>query len=147
MQLFEQVIFYIFYCKQYFIKQIIMILVEIILINVLYQLVSGVKTETVQHAFKVLKNQDINMTIGESSLISSVNKPSRTTCMAACNSNPNCLTTIYDNSKGRITNFFIYSRYFKANEMIPSSTSMIYEKKLGKLKLFLILFEHICLLK
>ena len=111
----------------------------LVLINVWCQLVSVVKTETVQHEFKVSKNQDINMTIGESSLISSANKPSRITCMATCKSNPNCLTAVYDISQGRITNCFIYSRYFNANELIPSSTSIIYENKLGKL--FLILFE------
>ena len=111
----------------------------LVLINVCCQLLSVVKTETVQHEFKVSKNQDINLTIGESSLISSVNKPSRMTYMATCNSNPNCLTAVYGNSQARITNCFIYSRYFKANELIPSSTSIIYEKRLGRL--FLILFE------
>ena len=115
----------------------------LVLITVWCQLVSVVKTETVQHEFKVSKNQDTSMTIGESSLISSVYKLSRMTCMTICNSNPNCQTAVYDNSQERITNCFIYSRYFKANELIPSSNSIIYEKKiryqLGKF--FLILFE------
>ena len=107
-----------------------MILVEIILINVWCQLMSVVKTETVQHAFKVFKNQDINATSGESSLISSVNKMGDLFCVASCNSNPNCRTVVYKNSHGIIRNCTIYSRYFNANDFIPSITSIIYVKKL-----------------
>ena len=47
----------------------------------------GVKS---QNDFKLLKNQDIAVTVGESSLISSVYKPSRMQCMAVCSANPNC---------------------------------------------------------
>ena len=114
----------------------------LILINVWCQLVPVVKTEIVQREFKVSQNQDINMTIGDSSLISSVNKLSRMTCIATCNSNPNCMTAVYDNSQGRITNCFIYNRYYKAYQLIPSSKSIIYEKELVNQygKLFLIFF-------
>jgi hypothetical protein len=90
---------------------------------------------TNQNDFKVLKNQDINMTVGESSLISSVYKPSRMQCMAMCSGNSNCKLAVYDKSQGRLTNCFTYSRYFKISELIPSSTGVIYEKKsTGKIK-------------
>ena len=106
-------------------------MVILVLINTWFQLMSVVKPETVQHEFKVSKNQYINMMMGESSLISSVNKMGDLFCVASCNSNPNCLTAVYDNSQGGITKCFSYSRYFKVNELIPSTTSIIYEKKLG----------------
>ena len=106
-------------------------MVILILINFWCQLLSVQQTETVQHEFKVSKNKEISMTIGESSLISSVNKMGDLFCVASCNSNPNCLTAVYDNSQGGITKCFSYSRYFKVNELIPSTTSIIYEKKLG----------------
>ena len=99
-------------------------MVILILINFWCQLLSVQQTETVQHEFKVSKNKEISMTIGESSLISSVNKMGDLFCVASCNSNPNCLTAVYHNSQGRIVNCFIYSRYFMANELILSSTSM-----------------------
>ena len=83
--------------------------------------------------FKVLKNQDINVTVGESSLISSVYKPSRMQCMAVCSSNPNCKTAVYDNGQGRLTNCFTYNQYFKTSELIPSISEIVYEKKSSKI--------------
>ena len=106
-----------------------LILVEIILINVL-KLVSVVKTETVQHKFKVTKNRDIDMTIGDGNLISSVNQISDLVCLESCNSNFYFLTTVFDNSQGRITNCFLYKRHFNITELISSSTSSFYEKNI-----------------
>ena len=105
-----------------------MISVEILLINVL-RLVSVVKTEIVQHKFTIKNNQDVNMAIGESNLILSVNKMFYLFCLLSCNSNQNCLTAVYDNSPGIIRNCFIYNRYFNTTEFILSSTSIVYEKK------------------
>ena len=98
----------------------------LVLINIFCQLGSVVKTDTVQHNFKVYKNHDINTTIGNSNLISNINKMSELFCVVSCNSNHNCLTAVYDNSQER--NCFINSRYFKTNELIQSKTSIITEK-------------------
>ena len=96
-----------------------------------------------QNYFTVLKNQDINMTVGESSLISSVYKPSWMQCMTVCYVNPNCKTAVHDNSKGRLTNCFTYSRYFQAIELIPSITGVICEKKTSSAsKTFFLTMKH-----
>jgi hypothetical protein len=86
-----------------------------------------------QNYFRVLKNQNINMTVGESSLISSVYKLSRMQCMTVCSVNSNCKTAVYDNRQGNLINCFSYSRYFKTSELKPSSTGVVYEKKSGKI--------------
>jgi hypothetical protein len=104
-----------------------MILIKIFLVNIL--LLVSIRTETIQNDFKVLKNQDINMTVSESSLISSFYKPSRMQCASVCNANPNCLSAVNDKSRGRLMNCFTYNRYFNTSELIPSSTGVIYVKK------------------
>jgi putative IMPACT (imprinted ancient) family translation regulator len=86
---------------------------------------------TVLHDFKVSKNQIVDMAASETCLISSLNKSSKMTCIGSCYSNVECLTVVYDQSKGMTKNCFIYNRYFKPNELKPSSTSTAYEKKLG----------------
>jgi hypothetical protein len=82
-----------------------------------------------QNDFKVFKNQEINFTVGESSLISNVFKPSRMQCMAGCSLNENCKTAVYYNCQGRLINCFIYTRFFQTIEFIPTSTGVVYQKK------------------
>ena len=106
---------------------------KIFFINIL--ILASVESQGVtgQNDFKVFKNQDINMTVGESSIMSRVYKQSWMQCAAACSSNPNCKTAVYDNNQGRLTNCFTYSQYFKTSELIPSSTGIVYEKKSSKI--------------
>ena len=105
-----------------------MILKKIFFVKIL-MFVSIISTEAIQNDFKVFKNQDLNMTVGESSLISSFFKPSRMHCASVCSANPNCKTAVFDNSQGRLMICFTYNRYFKTSELIPSSTGVVYEKK------------------
>ncbi len=107
-----------------------MILTKIFLVNIL--LLVSIRTETVQNDFNVLKNQDINMTVGKSSLISSFYKPSRMQCASVCSANPSCLSAVHDSSRGRLINCFTYNRYFNTSELIPSSKGVVDEKKLSK---------------
>jgi hypothetical protein len=104
-----------------------MILTKIFLVNILFLM--EIRTEAIHNDFKVLKNQDLNMTVGESSLISSFYKPSRMQCASVCSANPNCLSAVHENSQGRLMNCFTYNRYFNTSELIPSSTGVVYEKK------------------
>ncbi len=97
------------------------------MVNIL--LLVSIRTETIQNDFKVLENQDINMTVSESSLISSLYKPLWMQCASVCSANPNCLSAVHDNSQGRLMNCFTYNRYFKTSELIPSSTGVVYVKK------------------
>ncbi len=90
-----------------------------------------VNPETVQHDFKISKDQVVDFTANETCLISSLYKSSEIACIGSCNSNLECRTVVYDQTKGIIRNCFMYNRYFKLNELKPSSTSTIYEKKLG----------------
>ena len=98
----------------------------LILVILKMALING---EAVQHDFRVLKDQGVDLVVSESSLISSIFKPSRMKCMAACSSNSNCVTAVYDNSKGMVRNCFLYNRKFCSNELIPSTNSILYEKK------------------
>ena len=98
----------------------------IILVFLKLALING---ESIQNYFKVLKDQGVNSTLGEPSLISSVFKPSRLTCPTSCSSNSNCTTAVYDNTKGIIRNCFLYNRQFSSNELISSTTMVLYEKK------------------
>jgi hypothetical protein len=107
-----------------------MIFIKIFLVNIL--LLVSIRTEAIHNDFKVLKNQDINMTVGESSLISSFYKPSRMQCANVCGATPNCLSAVHDKSRGSLMNCFTYNRYFNTSELIPSSTGVVYEKKLSK---------------
>ncbi len=102
-----------------------MILIKTFLVNILLLVI---RTEAIHNDFKVLKNQDLNMSVGESSLISSFYKPSRMQCASVCSANPNCLSAVHDNSRGKLMNCFIYNRCFNTSELIPSSTGVVYEK-------------------
>jgi hypothetical protein len=73
-----------------------MILTKIFFVNILT--LASIRTETIQNDFKVFKNQVVNMTLSESSLISNLYRPLWMQCAAVCNANPNCKTAIYDNS-------------------------------------------------
>jgi hypothetical protein len=90
-----------------------------------------VNPETVQHDFKVSKNQSVDLTESETCLISSLYKSSEIVCIGSCNSNPECRTVVYDQREGMIRNCFMFNRYFKSSEMIHSITSSVYEKKVG----------------
>jgi hypothetical protein len=107
-----------------------MIIIKIFLVNIL--LLVSIRTETIHNDFKIFQNQDINMTVGDTSLVSSLYKPSWMLCASECSANPNCLSAVHDNSRGRLMNCFTYNRYFSTSELIPSSTGVVYEKKLSK---------------
>ena len=98
----------------------------LILVFLKMALING---ETVQHDFRVLKDQGVDLVVSESSLISSIFKPSRMQCMAACSSNSNCVTAVYDHSEGMVRNCFLYNRQICSNELMPSTNSILYEKK------------------
>jgi hypothetical protein len=107
-----------------------MVLVRILILTILQ--FTCVNLETVQHDFKVSKDHGVDILGSETCLISNVYKSSRMTCMGSCNSNPECLTVVFDRNKGLIRNCFFYNRYFNSSEFILSSTSIVYEKKLGE---------------
>jgi hypothetical protein len=110
-----------------------MILKNVFFVNILLLACDESQGVANPNYFMVLKNQNLNMSLSESSLISSVYKPSRMQCMTACSANTNCKTAVYDNSQRMLINCFLYSRFFKISEMIPSSTKVVYEKKPGKI--------------
>jgi hypothetical protein len=106
-----------------------MVLISILILTILqFELVIP---ETIQHDFKVSKDQSVDLEASVTSLISSFNKSSEMACIGSCNSNVECLTVVYDQNKGIPKNCFIYNRFFKLNELKPSSTTAAYEKKLG----------------
>ncbi len=94
-----------------------------------------IEREGNQNDFTVLKNQDINLTVRDSSLISSVYKSSRMQCATVCSVNSNCKTAVYDKGQERLMNCFTYNRYFQTSELVPFSTGVVYQKKSSKIKL------------
>jgi hypothetical protein len=110
-----------------------MILTNLFSINILILALGYSPGVVNSNYFKILKNQYINIPVSESSLISSVHLPSSVQCLALCNTNTNCLTAIYDKSHGKLNNCFTYSEYFQTSELIPSSTSVLYQKKSSKI--------------
>ena len=101
-----------------------MVLIKILIFSILK--LACTNLEKLQHDFKVSKNRSIDLAC----LISSICKSSRMTCMGSCNSNPDCVKVVFDQSKGINGYCFMYNRYFKSSDMMISSTSSVYEKKL-----------------
>jgi hypothetical protein len=106
-----------------------MVLIKILIFSILK--LACANLEKVQHDFKVSKNQSIDNTASETCLTSSAYESSIITCVGSCNLNPDCVTVVFDQSKGKTINCFFYNRYFDSSEMIPSSASTVYEKKFG----------------
>ncbi len=86
---------------------------------------------TVDNNFKILNNQVVNSTVAETcnNLISKENKLFRMLCIAACNSNQECVSVVYDKRSGLVENCFLYNRSFNSSEITQSSTSIIFEKE------------------
>jgi|LakMenEpi03Aug12_release.lakeMendotaPanAssembly.Ray.scaffolds.fasta_scaffold532576_2 hypothetical protein len=61
-------------------------------------------------------------------LISSSSNSSKDICGTSCDSIRNCFTFVYDASKNE-QNCFLYSKYFKAGELVTKSNVTLYEKK------------------
>ncbi len=76
-------------------------------------------------------NKNINSLIlsPQQWLISSSSKSSKDTCSTSCDSIRNCLTFVYDASKNNEQNCFLYSKYFKAGELVTKSNVTLYKKK------------------
>ena len=104
-----------------------MYLAVIILINGLQ--LFEINGDSYKNNFKVLKNQDINSSI-VNSLIINAHKPSKLMCMYHCSLTSKCLTAVFSTKKGLLNNCFIYNRYFISNEIISSSNSILFEKKI-----------------
>jgi hypothetical protein len=117
-----------------------MILSNLFFTNIILWALGELQGVLYQNDFKILKNQYLNMTLSESSLISSVYKASRMQCIGLCTTDSNCLTAIYDISYGKLNSCFTYNKYFQTSQFIPSGTAVVYEKKSSKIIFFNILF-------
>ena len=84
--------------------------------------------------FKFSINQDVNSNI-VATLIFNGKKSSSVMCANSCGMVSNCLTAVFRKS-GLSNNCFLYDRYFISDELISSSNSTLYEKKIsGKYQL------------
>jgi hypothetical protein len=112
-----------------------------LLLNLILQFIACISGSTVPNEFKLLKNQDLNSTVAGvfDNLISKLNKPGEILCIALCNSNQECVSVVYDKRSELIENCFLYNRFFNSSEIIQSSTSTMYVKKLNS---FLYLFTQ-----
>jgi hypothetical protein len=60
-------------------------------------------------------------------IISSLRKKSKIFCLAECNLNDKCLTSVYMESV-KSENCFLYRKYFESNETTTANYSNLYKK-------------------
>jgi hypothetical protein len=92
-----------------FLQDYKMIFIKIITFSILK--LACANLEKVQHYFKVSKNQSIDLAASEMCFLSSFNTMGDLLGLASCNFNQECLTVVFIQSKGLITNCFMYNRY------------------------------------
>jgi hypothetical protein len=81
--------------------------------------------------YNIKKNVQVSPTYGLPCLIDSIKKQSFFVCLGTCNSNPNCLSIIYQKDGMNINsaNCFLYSRIFQDIKLSARMGSDLYGKK------------------
>ena len=70
---------------------------------------------------------NINLNVDTSWIISSFRKENHIFCLAACNSNKECLTAVYMESEIK-ENCFLYQKHFVSTETTTSSNTKLFKK-------------------
>jgi hypothetical protein len=96
-----------------------------ILTNIVY---NSIATNQI---YKKLQNMQVSPTYGFPYLIDSMDKELIIFCLASCNSNPNCLTVIFQKNVINMKSVFcfMYSKNFADKELSASIGFDLYEKK------------------
>ena len=79
--------------------------------------------------YQVQNGVNINPNVDTSLIISSMRKENHIFCLAACNSNTECLSTVYIESQETLNNCVMYKKQFDSNETTISSNTKLFIKK------------------
>jgi hypothetical protein len=80
------------------------------------------------HNYQVQNGVNINPNVVASSIMSCIRKENHMFCLAACNTNQACLTTVYIESEVN-DNCILYNKQFDSTETTTSSNSQLFIKK------------------
>jgi hypothetical protein len=83
------------------------------------------------HNYQVQNGVNVISNIDTSLIISSLRKENHIFCLAACNSNQECLTSVYKESEDN-ANCILYKKHFDSTETTLSSNSNMFIKKSKK---------------
>ncbi len=89
--------------------------------------------EMIESSFNYQVHNGVNVisNVETSLIISSMRKENHIFCLAACNSNQECLSSIYIESEAN-NNCILYRKQFKSTETTTSSNSKLFIKKSKK---------------
>jgi hypothetical protein len=99
-----------------------------VLIMIVSLLFNSFKMIESSHNYHVQNGVNINPNFGASLIISSMRKDNHIFCLAACNTNQECLTTVYIVSEVN-DNCILYNKQFDSTETTTSSNSQLFIKK------------------
>jgi hypothetical protein len=80
------------------------------------------------HNYQVQNGFNINPNVDASLILSSMRKENHIFCLAVCNSNKECLSTVYIESPEN-DNCILYNKQFNSTETTTSSNSKLFIKK------------------
>jgi hypothetical protein len=103
-----------------------MVTKTLIIIMVLSLLCSGICS--MNHNYQVQNGVNINSNVDANWIISSMRKESYIFCLAICNSNQECLTSVFMESVA-IDNCILYKKHFDLTETTTSSNTRLFIKK------------------
>ncbi len=87
--------------------------------------------------YQVQNGVNINSNVNASWIISSLRKKNKFFCLAVCNTNQECFTSVYIESV-ETDNCILYKKHFDSNETTPMSNSKLFKKKSKYSKLIII---------
>ncbi len=83
--------------------------------------------------YHVYNGVNINSNVNASLIINSTRMKSKFNCLAVCNSNKECISSVYIESKAN-DNCILYNKQFDSNETTTTNNSKLFIKKSKKKK-------------
>ena len=87
----------------------------------------GFEGSSINNNFRIISNQFVYPTTFSGNLIQFSTKRTKMFCLSACSSSINCYTAFFQNHQS-INNCFLYNRYFNLSDLVPKSSSEVFEK-------------------
>jgi hypothetical protein len=102
---------------------------KILVIIMILSLLCSIEIIDSSHNYQVQNGININSNqIDSSWIISSMQKENHIFCLAICNSNQECLTTVYIESVEN-NNCFLYRKHFDSTETTTANNTKLFIKK------------------
>ncbi len=84
--------------------------------------------ESSSNNYQVQNGVNINSNVDTSWIISSIRKESHILCLAVCNSNQECLSSVYMDESVANNNCILYKKYFDSTEITTSNNTKLFIK-------------------